>query len=137
MSHIPPSLEKVIEELSKFPGIGKKTAQRLGLHVLKSTTESIYELAQALKDVKDKIKSCEVCHNISEQSPCDICEDPIREKKTLCIVENPADIMLIEHTGYKGQYHVLGGVISPLEGIGAEHLHFDDLEEKADHFFSI
>lgn len=137
MGHIPPSLEKVIEELSKFPGIGKKTAQRLGLHVLKSTPESIYELAQALRDVKDKIKSCEVCHNISEQSPCDICEDPLRENKTLCIVENPADIMLIEQTGYKGQFHVLGGVISPLEGIGAEHLHFDDLEEKADHFDEI
>ncbi len=137
MSHIPPSLEKVIEELSKFPGIGKKTAQRLGLHVLKSSPESVYELAQALKDVKDKIMTCEICHNISEESPCDICNNPGRDKSTLCIVENSADIMLMENTGYKGQYHVLGGVISPLEGVGSEHLHFTDLEEKADTFDEI
>ena len=131
MNHIPKSLERVITELSKFPGIGIKTAQRLGLHVLKSSSDDIYSLANALKDVKDNIINCEICHNISEQSPCNLCEDPNRDKTILCIVENTTDILLIENTGYNGQYHVLGGVISPLEGIGSEHLYFKDLEEKA------
>ena len=137
MSFIPPSLERVIEEFSKFPGIGKKTAQRLGLHVLKSRRENILTLAQALIDVKEKIKTCDLCHNISESSPCSLCLDPKRDKTILCIVEDSSDILLIEKTGYKGLYHVLGGSISPLEGIGSEDIFIDDILEKANQFLEI
>ena len=137
MSFIPPSLERVIEEFSKFPGIGKKTAQRLGLHVLKSNRENILTLAQALIDVKEKIKTCELCHNISESSPCSLCLDPKRDKTILCIVEDASDILLIEKTGYNGLYHVLGGSISPLEGISSEHIFIDDILDKADQFLEI
>ena len=137
MTFIPPSLEKVIEEFSKFPGIGKKTAQRLGIHVLKSNSENIMNLAQALIDVKEKIKTCELCHNISETSPCLLCLDPKRDKTILCIVEDSSDIMLIEKTGYNGLYHVMGGTISPLEGISAEHIFIDDILDKVDQFNEI
>ena len=134
MTFIPPSLEKVIEEFSKFPGIGKKTAQRLGIHVLKSNSENIMNLAQALIDDKEKIRTCELCHNISETSPCLLCLDPKRDKTILCIVEDSSDIMLIEKTGYNGLYHVMGGTISPLEGISAEHIFIDDILDKVDQF---
>ena len=134
MTYIPPSLERVIEQFSKFPGIGKKTAQRLGLHVLKSNNENILKLAQALIDVKEKIMNCESCHNISETSPCLLCLNPKRDKSLLCVVEDSADILLIEKTGYNGLYHVLGGTISPLEGIGSEHIFIDDLLEKSNNF---
>ena len=134
MSHIPPSLEKIIEKLSKFPGIGKKTAQRLGLYILKASSDEIYSLAQSLCDVKDKIKKCEICHNISETSPCGICADPRRDNKILCIIEDSSDILLLEKTGYNGHYHVLDGVISPLDGIEPEDIHLDDLLEKSDNY---
>ena len=137
MTFVPPSLEKVIEEFSKFPGIGKKTAQRLGIHVLKSNSENIMNLAQALIDVKEKIKTCELCHNISETSPCLLCLDPKRDKTILCIVEDSSDIILIEKTGYNGLYHVMGGTISPLEGISAEHIFIDDILDKVDQFNEI
>ena len=137
MTFIPPSLEKVIEEFSRFPGVGKKTAQRLGLHVLKSSRENMMSLAQALIDVKEKIKTCELCHNISETTPCPLCLDSKRDKTVLCVVEDSSDIMLIEKTGYNGLYHVLGGTISPLEGIGPEHIFIDDLLNKSDKFKEI
>ena len=137
MTFIPPSLEKVIEEFSRFPGVGKKTAQRLGLHVLKSSRENMMSLAQALIDVKEKIKTCELCHNISETTPCPLCLDSKRDKTVLCVVEDSSDIMLIEKTGYNGLYHVLGGTISPLEGISPEHIFIDDLLNKSDKFKEI
>ena len=130
MNGLPHSLLKVIESFSKFPGIGKKTAHRLGLHVLKSHSNEIEKLAQALLDVKSKINACDNCHNISETNLCNICSDEKRDNSTICICEEPSDIYLIEKTGYKGTYHVLGGLLSPLDGIGPDDLHIDSLMER-------
>ena len=130
MNGLPPTLNKVIESFSRFPGIGKKTAHRLGLHVLKSHINAIEEFAQALLDVKNKINTCNNCHNISETDFCDICSDEKRDKTIICICEEPSDIYLIEKTGFKGIYHVLGGLLSPLDGIGPDDLHIDSLIER-------
>ena len=127
MDGLPPTLVKVIESFTRFPGIGKKTAHRLGLHVLKSHSNDIEEFAQALLDVKNKINTCENCHNISETKLCDICSDEKRDNSIICICEEPSDIYLLEKTGYRGVYHVLGGLLSPLDGIGPEDLHIDSL----------
>jgi len=130
----PESLERLSLELSRLPGIGKKTAQRLGIHVLKSNKEDIFSFAQSLIDVKNKIKTCNLCHNISESSPCELCVDPRRDNSLLCVVEDSSDIMLIEKTGYRGLYHVLGGTLSPLDGIGPDHIFIDDLIDKSKDF---
>ena len=130
MYGLPPTLNKVIESFARFPGIGKKTAHRLGLHVLKSHSNEIEEFAQALLDVKSKINTCNNCHNISETDICDICSDDKRDKSIICICEEPPDIYLIEKTGFKGVYHVLGGLLSPLDGIGPDDLHIDSLIER-------
>ena len=130
MNGLPPTLNKVIESFTRFPGIGKKTAHRLGLHVLKSHSNEIEEFAQALLDVKSKINTCNNCHNISEVDICDICSDNKRDKSIICICEEPPDIYLIEKTGFKGVYHVLGGLLSPLDGIGPDDLHIDSLIER-------
>ena len=130
MNGLPPTLNKVIESFTRFPGIGKKTAHRLGLHVLKSHSNEIEEFAQALLDVKSKINTCNNCHNISEADLCDICSDDKRDKSIICICEEPPDIYLIEKTGFKGVYHVLGGLLSPLDGIGPDDLHIDSLIER-------
>jgi len=131
MNGLPPTLIKVIESFSKFPGIGKKTAHRLGLYVLKSHTNEIQDLAQALMDVKEKISTCNNCHNISETEICEICSDEKRDKSIICICEEPSNIYLIEKTGYRGVYHVLGGLLSPLDGIGPNVLHINSLIERA------
>ena len=130
MNGLPPTLIKVIESFSKFPGIGKKTAHRLGLYVLKSHSNEIEELAQALMDVKGKISTCNNCYNIAETKLCGICSDEKRDNSLICICEEPSDIYLIEKTGYKGVYHVLGGLLSPLDGIGPDDLHIDSLIER-------
>ena len=131
MNGLPPTLARVIESFAKFPGIGKKTAHRLGLYVLKSHSNEIEELAQALLDVKNKISTCDNCHNISETSPCLICSDPKRDPSLLCVVEDTTDLVVFEKTNhFRGKYHVLGGVLSPLDGIGPEDLHFDTLLER-------
>ena len=130
MNGLPPTLNKVIESFTWFPGIGKKTAHRLGLHVLKSHSHEIEEFAQALLDLKSKISTCNNCHNISETDICDICSDDKRDKSIICICEEPSDIYLIEKTGFKGLYHVLGGLLSPLDGIGPDDLHIDSLIER-------
>ena len=130
MNGLPPTLNKVIESFTRFPGIGKKTAHRLGLHVLKSHSNEIEEFAQALLDVKSKINTCNICHNISEADICDICSDDKRDKSIICICEEPPDIYLLEKTGFKGVYHVLGGLLSPLDGIGPDDLHIDSLIER-------
>ena len=130
MNGLPPTLNKVIESFTRFPGIGKKTAHRLGLHVLKSHSNEIEEFAQALLDVKSKINTCNNCHNISETDICDIFSDDKRDKSIICICEEPPDIYLLEKTGFKGVYHVLGGLLSPLDGIGPDDLHIDSLIER-------
>jgi len=127
---IPHSLEKLIEAFSRFPGIGKKTAQRLAFFVLKSDKEIAADLANVLIEVKENIRSCEICHHIAEISPCPICVDECRDQSILCVVETPEDIFLFEKTGFRGVYHVLGGVISPLDGVGPDDLNMEDLLER-------
>ncbi|MFH1893914.1 MAG: recombination mediator RecR [Candidatus Zixiibacteriota bacterium] len=121
------SVEKLIGELSKLPGIGRKTAQRLTFWILKMKKEDARSLARAIVDVKEKIVRCSVCSNITETDPCGICTDPKRDKATICVVEEANDILAIEKSGeYRGLYHVLQGALSPLDGIGPEQLRFKE-----------
>ncbi len=122
------SFENLIEELTKFPGIGRKTAQRLALYILKRPKEEIEKLVKAIIDVKEKIKYCSICYNITESDPCTICLSPKRDKSIICVVEEPMDVLAIEKTNeYNGVYHVLGGILNPLEGIGPEDLKIKEL----------
>ena len=128
MESYPQSVERLISEFAKFPGIGKKTAQRMAFHILMSNNEHSAHLAQAVMDVKTKILLCSACGGITEDDPCHICSDPKRDKNLICIVEDPADIYAFERMGiFRGLYHVLGGVISPLDGIGPDSLTIDRL----------
>ena len=129
---LPESLEHVIEGFRQFPGIGQKTARRLAFFALNADDIAIKTFAQSLFDLAEKIKKCEKCFNITEQNICGICLDETRDKRILCIVENSSDITLIEQTGFKGQYHVLGGLLSPLDGIGPDDLNISSLIEKSD-----
>ena len=128
MGFVPPPVEKLIESFAKFPGIGKKTAQRMAFHVLKSDKEQAVQLAQAVMDVKSKILTCTICGGITVDDPCAICADSKRREDLLCIVEKSSDIYAFEKTNsYRGKYHVLGGVLSPLDGIGPDDLTIDSL----------
>ena len=128
MESYPQSVERLISEFAKFPGIGKKTAQRMAFHILMSNNEHSAHLAQAVMDVKTKILLCSACGGITEDDPCHICSDIRRDKNLICIVEDPADIYAFERMGiFRGLYHVLGGVISPLDGIGPDSLTIDRL----------
>lgn len=128
MEGLPPSLDRIIQELAKFPGIGKKTAQRLGFHLLDSPDQTVEDLADALVNFKQRIHECPRCHFIAERELCEICLDSRRDAGTICVVERVLDVLVLERMGeYRGLYHVLGGLISPLEGITAEDLHIQDL----------
>lgn len=127
------ALQQLIEEFSRFPGIGRKTAQRLALHVLKLPREEVVAMADALVGVKDKIHHCSVCSNITEQDPCAICASPKRDRTMICVVEEPNDVMALEKTNdYRGLYHVLGGSLSPLDGVGPEQLRIRELLARID-----
>jgi len=122
------ALEAVIEHLSRLPTIGRKTAQRIALWLLKQPREDAVALAGALVDMKDKISYCSVCQNITESDPCAICSSTRRDQSIVCVVEEPGDVLAIEKTNdFSGLYHVLGGVINPLEGIGPEELKVKEL----------
>ncbi|MGB2768242.1 MAG: recombination mediator RecR [Candidatus Zixiibacteriota bacterium] len=122
------SLEKLIEEFSNFPGIGKKTAQRMAFFVLKQRNEESEALAQAILEVKSKVRYCTICFNITEDDPCAICQDVKKDRSTICVVEEANDVVALEKINqYKGLYHVLGGVLSPLDGIGPEDLKVKEL----------
>lgn len=122
------ALEILIGELSKLPGIGRKTAQRLALHLLKTDNDDANRLANAILDVKKKIRYCSVCWNITEKDPCSICADNNRDHSSICVVEDPIDVLALEKTNeFHGVYHVLGGALSPLEGIGPEQLKTKEL----------
>ncbi len=128
MHFLPPSLERLIIELAKLPGIGRKSAQRLAFFILKSPDEDAKKLAQAILDLKQNSRYCSLCYNITEANPCSICGDPTRDHKLLCVVEEAHDIFAIEKLGhYHGLYHVLGGVLSPLDDIGPDDLHVKEL----------
>ena len=116
-------LEQLIEQLSRLPGVGRKTAQRLAFYILNQPPSEAEALALAIRDAKAKITLCEICGNLTEAQPCLICSDPKRDARTVCVVEQPVDVVAIERTGgYRGRYHVLNGVLSPLDGIGPEEL---------------
>lgn len=124
-------LENAVNEVSRLPGIGKRTALRLVLHLLKQPAENTNYLTEALQHLRSDIKLCKKCHNISDTELCDICKNPNRTPEIVCVVEDIRDVMAIENTAqYKGQYHVLGGKISPIEGIGPQNLEIDSLIEK-------
>jgi len=128
MQYSSPSIERLIEEFQKFPGVGRKTAQRLVFYLLRSPKEEIAGLAEAMKAVKEKVGFCSVCFNISEKDPCDICTDLNRDRSLICVVEEASDLWALERTGeYKGLFHILGGVLSPLDGIGPDDLRIKEL----------
>ncbi|MBI3124482.1 MAG: recombination protein RecR [Ignavibacteriales bacterium] len=121
-------LQKAIDELSKLPSIGKKTAQRLAIHLLKNDRETVESLIASLRDLKEKIRFCEECYNISVDETCDICKSAKRDRTVLCIVEDASDVISIEKTNeYNGLYHVLGGVLNPLSGVTADSLKIKEL----------
>lgn len=125
------SVEELVKKLSKFPGIGRKTAQRMAYHILNLPQEEVSSLAVALRRVKEKVKSCSICSNLTEEDPCPICTDPQRNRSTICVVEEPKDVLTIDQAGgYNGLFHVLGGVISPLDGVGPEELRVKELGER-------
>ncbi|MGW8322933.1 MAG: recombination mediator RecR [Thermodesulfobacteriota bacterium] len=124
-------INRLVEALTKLPGIGEKSASRLAFHILGSPEEYARGLAQAILDVKEKIRLCSVCMNITDQDPCRLCQDPRRTEEIVCVVEEPNDLYAIEKTGsFSGKYHVLHGVISPLDGIGPDEIYVKELLER-------
>jgi recombination protein RecR len=124
-------IDHLIDALTRLPGIGKKTASRLAFHILRSSSSEAQELARAILDVKEKIRLCSTCFNLTDEDPCLICQDPHRSRETLCVVEGPNDLIAIENTGvFDGRYHVLHGTISPLEGIGPDDIKIKELVER-------
>lgn len=122
------SLNQLIEEFSQLPGIGRKSAQRLALYILKLPKEEVANIAQALVNVKERMRYCSICWNFTETDPCSICASPRRQKNLICVVEEPNDVLALEKTNeFKGTYHVLGGSLSPLDGIGPEELKVKEL----------
>ena len=128
MHNIPFSIQKLINELSKLPGIGPKTAERLTFYLLRSSDHDVKSLGEAVSNLKDKIKFCSVCFNLADNDPCLICDNPQRDKSVVCVTEEPLDVLALEKTrAFNGVYHVLGGIISPIEGIGPENLRIREL----------
>ncbi|HEX3048320.1 MAG TPA: recombination mediator RecR [Bacillota bacterium] len=127
----PQSMTRLIHELSKLPGVGPKTAQRLAFYVLNLSQEEIHKLAESLYEVKLKVLFCEICGHLTETSPCELCTDSNRDPSVICVVEESKDVIAMEKTKvFKGRYHVLGGAISPLEGIGPENLRIKELMQR-------
>lgn len=126
--YLTPSMAKLVHELNKLPSIGSKTAQRLAFHILKISETEARTLALAIIEVKDRIKNCPVCYNITEDFPCHICQNKTRDQGLICVVEEPSDIIAMEKTrAYKGSYHVLQGAISPLDGVKPDDLRIQEL----------
>lgn len=121
-------IQRLVQHLSRLPGIGEKTATRLAFHLIRSPEAQVRDLARALVDAVEKTRTCSVCSNITEQDPCHICSDPGRDTGTICVVAAPSDVVAIDRGGhFHGKYHVLHGVLSPLEGVGPEDLRIDEL----------
>ena len=121
-------LERAVQEFAKLPGIGRKTALRLVLHLLRQDHDDVMQFTEAVSQMKQEVKFCRVCHNISDQDVCPICSDQRRDSSTICVVENIQDVMAVENTQqFTGLYHVLGGLISPMDGIGPSDLEIDSL----------
>lgn len=127
------SMDRLLEELGRLPGVGRKTAERLAHHLLRIGDADALRLAEAIRDVKSNTRSCSVCSNITENDPCDICADARRDHDRICVVEQPRDVVAVEEAGaWNGLYHVLGGRVSALDGVGAEDLTLDRLRARVD-----
>jgi recombination protein RecR len=125
---LPPPLDALIEQFKKLPGIGAKSAQRLAFHVLKAPREDAERLSEAIREVKERVTYCSTCHNITDVDPCAFCSDASRDRRLVCVVEEPQNVHAIEKTrGFRGMYHVLMGVLSPLQGVGPDDLKIQDL----------
>ncbi len=128
---LPEPIQALLQALNKLPGIGPRSAERLALHVVQSEPDSVRQLARALVEAREKIRLCARCGALTEQSPCGICSDPRRDAKAVCVVERPVDILAFEKAGsFRGRYHVLGGKISPLNGVEPSDLRIDALEQR-------
>ena len=128
-----PPVQRLVTELGKLPGIGNRTAQRLAFHVLRTSRDDAYALAEAIRDVKDRITLCEICFNLAEGPHCTICADDRRDPTLICVVEEPGDVIPVERTHeYRGRYHVLGGALSPIDGVDPEDLHIAELFKRID-----
>jgi recombination protein RecR len=133
MSVLPKSVEQVIEEFSKLPGVGPKSASRMAYHYIRSPNNDASKLASALNEMEKNVKYCKDCFNVTDKEVCDLCSSPLRKKDKLCIVEEPLDVVAFENSAvYDGLYFVLGGVISPAEGIGEEELRFEELQKRVE-----
>jgi recombination protein RecR len=129
-----PPLQRLVTELGKLPGVGQRTAQRLAFHILRASGEDAAALADAIRDVKEKITLCEVCFNLAEGPRCTVCLDERRDPGLICVVEEPGDVIPIERTHeYRGRYHVLGGALSPIDGVEPEDLRLAQLYARIDH----
>jgi recombination protein RecR len=123
-----PSVENLVAQLSRLPGVGSRTAQRLAFHLLSTRKEDALALAAAIEDVKERVSFCRECGNLTEDELCGICADPRRDRSVVCVVEQPVDVLSLERTHeYRGLYHVLGGSLSPLDGVEPEHLRLEEL----------
>ena len=129
----PAPLSRLVAELSRLPGIGQRTAQRLAFHILRSEDSDALALGDAIREVKEKVGLCEVCFNLAEGKRCEVCSDPRRDRSLICVVEQPADVIPIERTHeYRGLYHVLGGALSPIDGVDPEDLKIAELVRRTD-----
>jgi recombination protein RecR len=128
---VPPSVIKLIESLSELPGVGPKTASRLAFYLLRGKSELALRLADALHELVERTIFCSICHNVTEEDPCPVCSDEMRDKGVVCVIEEPMDLLALERTHqYKGTYHVLHGSLSPLDGVFAEDLRIAELEQR-------
>jgi recombination protein RecR len=127
----PPSIQRLIDTLSRLPGVGPKTAQRLAFHLLNAREADAVGLSKAIVDAREKVKHCKICGNLTDDEICSVCKDPNRVQTTICVVEQPGDSIVMEKTGeYRGLYHVLHGALSPMEGIGPKELNIQPLLER-------
>ncbi len=131
MSHYPPSILNLIKHLARFPGIGQKTAERLAMHILKMSRSDAEQLAHSITALKESVQLCSMCFALSDSKLCKICNDASRDSTTLCVVEQPGDMASIEKSGaFRGLYHILQGVLSPMNNIGPDEIHFRELMER-------
>jgi len=128
MNHYPASVFKLIKNLSRLPGIGEKTAERLAMHILRAPRREAEQLSRSIIEIKEKVKLCSMCFALSDTDVCNICSDPTRNDSTLCVVEQPADMVAIEKSGsFKGLYHILEGALSPMDGVGPDSIRIKEL----------
>lgn len=131
MSDLAPPLDRVIRELGKLPGIGRKSAQRLAFHLLQAPREDAEALSRAILELRERVRFCRDCFNLADRELCAICSDPKRDRRVLCVVEDPANLLALDRTrAYRGLYHVLGGALSPLKDVGPDDLHVRELVER-------